>query len=178
MGGGGGGSGYDAAYNARLASVAEAQQRMADEQMDFWRSDYKPMEQAQIKANQELIPSETAYQKEQLGQLTQQLKDTAPVKQQLLTDALAYKPDSIVDMAVNDALQAYAGTRQMTDRNLASRGVNPSSSQYVAMNRDNSVDLAKTMGLVKTQARNLAETEQRNRLFQALSANNVGGGNV
>ncbi len=58
-GGGGGGDSYDAAYNARMATIAEAQQGMAETYFNFWESDYKPMEQAQIQANQKLIPSET-----------------------------------------------------------------------------------------------------------------------
>jgi hypothetical protein len=56
---GGGGDNYDAAYNARMATIAEAQQGMAETYFDFWKSDYKGMEQAQIQANKRLIPSET-----------------------------------------------------------------------------------------------------------------------
>lgn len=55
----GGGDSYDAAYNARMATIAEAQQGMAEEYFDFWQTDYRPMEQAQIDANMRLIPSET-----------------------------------------------------------------------------------------------------------------------
>ncbi|MGD9826872.1 hypothetical protein [Desulfobacter sp.] len=59
---GGGGNGIDAAYNARMASVAEAQQAIAQKNFDFWESDYKPMEQAMINSNIALIPHETNYQ--------------------------------------------------------------------------------------------------------------------
>jgi len=178
MGGGSSSQGYDAAYNARLASVAEAEQAISQEQMAFWRSDYKPMEQEQIQANRTLIPAETAYRQEQVGQLTQQLKNTAPIRQELISDALEYKPDSIVDTAVNDALQAFAGKYKMADRAMASRGVNPSSGQYLAMNQGQSLDFAKTLGGVKTQARNLAENEKQKRLAQALSANSSSMGGV
>ena len=61
-GGGSSGDNYDAAYNARMAAIAEAQQGMAEEYFQFWQSDYKPMEQAQIAANQKMIPHETALQ--------------------------------------------------------------------------------------------------------------------
>ncbi len=62
----GGGDSYDAAYNARMATIAEAQQGMAEEYFQFWQTDYQPMEQAQIAANQELIPHETALQKQKI----------------------------------------------------------------------------------------------------------------
>jgi hypothetical protein len=65
-GGGSSGDNYDAAYNARMATIAEAQQRMAEEYFQFWQTDYKPMEQAQIAANLQLIPHETALQKQKL----------------------------------------------------------------------------------------------------------------
>lgn len=57
--GGGGGGNFDAAYNARMATIAESQQGMAQEYYNFWQTDYKPMEQAQIQANQRMLPVET-----------------------------------------------------------------------------------------------------------------------
>lgn len=64
-GGGSSGDTYDAAYNARMASIAEQQQSMANQYFKFWESDYQPMEQAQIQANMEMIPGETALNKAQ-----------------------------------------------------------------------------------------------------------------
>ena len=63
---GGGGATYDAAYNERMATIAEAQQGMAELYFDFWESDYKPMEKEQIAANREMIPYETGLQKEKI----------------------------------------------------------------------------------------------------------------
>ncbi|MCP3941624.1 MAG: hypothetical protein GY710_09105 [Desulfobacteraceae bacterium] len=57
---------YDAAYNARMAAIAESQQGMADEYFDFWQNNYKPMEEAQINANMEMIPLETGLAKEKI----------------------------------------------------------------------------------------------------------------
>lgn len=58
-GGGDSGDGFDAAYNARMANIAEQQQGMASKYFDFWESEYKPMEQAQIASNMETMPGET-----------------------------------------------------------------------------------------------------------------------
>lgn len=65
-GGGSSGDSYDAAYNRRMATIAEAQQGMADEYFQFWQDSYQPMEQAQIEANVSLIPEETLLRKSQL----------------------------------------------------------------------------------------------------------------
>ena len=65
--GGGGGDTYDAAYNARMATLSEEQQDWAREYMDYWRSDYLPMEQAQIEANMALLPLETQKAQSDLG---------------------------------------------------------------------------------------------------------------
>ncbi len=55
----GGGDSFDAAYNSRMASIAEEQQGMATEYFNFWQESYKPMEEAQIDANMKMIPGET-----------------------------------------------------------------------------------------------------------------------
>ena len=67
-GGGGSSSGdtYDAEYNARMATIAESQQGMAEDYFNFWETDYKPMEEEQISANREMIPLETGLQKTQI----------------------------------------------------------------------------------------------------------------
>lgn len=64
---GGGGGEPDREYNRRMANIAERQQGMAEEYMDFWRESYKPMEEAQIAANIELIPSQVSTEKAKLS---------------------------------------------------------------------------------------------------------------
>ncbi|WP_022667924.1 hypothetical protein [Desulfospira joergensenii] len=61
--GGGGGDSFDAAYNARMATIAEDYADLYGEDHDFYKQYYQPMEKAQIAANMELIPSETALAK-------------------------------------------------------------------------------------------------------------------
>jgi len=64
--GGGGGDSYDAAYNARMATIAEAKQDMAEDLFSFYKSDYQPMESEQVAANRAMIPHETALSKEKI----------------------------------------------------------------------------------------------------------------
>lgn len=62
----GGGDNYDAAYNARMATLAESQQEMANKVFDFYEAEYQPMESEQIAANRAMIPYETALNKEKI----------------------------------------------------------------------------------------------------------------
>lgn len=64
--GGDSGDTYDAAYNARMASIAEDQSDMAMEYFDFWKSDYKALEEAQIASNIAEIPSQSALNLENI----------------------------------------------------------------------------------------------------------------
>lgn len=50
----------DEAYNARMATIAEAQQDIAEEYYNFWEDVYKPLETVQAAADQSLITDETA----------------------------------------------------------------------------------------------------------------------
>ena len=59
--GGSSGDTYDAAYNARMATIAESQQGMAEDYFNFWKSDYQPMEREQIGANRAMIPYELDF---------------------------------------------------------------------------------------------------------------------
>lgn len=47
---------YDAEYNARLATIAERQQEIADEYHTFWQDYQRPHEIALMEANEDLIP--------------------------------------------------------------------------------------------------------------------------
>lgn len=58
-GGGGDVDSVDEAYNARMAAIYEAQQKMAEEYYDYWGEIYKPMEMEQVAANRQLIPYQT-----------------------------------------------------------------------------------------------------------------------
>jgi len=64
--GGSSGDTYDAAYNARMATIAESQEGMAEDYFNFWETTFKPMETEQVQANRDLIPYEKALSKEQI----------------------------------------------------------------------------------------------------------------
>jgi hypothetical protein len=64
--GGDSGDSFDAAYNERMATIAEQQQGMAMEYFDFWKSDYKTLEQAQIQSNLDEVPFQSALNLENI----------------------------------------------------------------------------------------------------------------
>lgn len=57
----------DKEYNARMATIAESQQAMADKYFQFWEEYSKPYEIAQTQSNMQLLPSETALQQATLN---------------------------------------------------------------------------------------------------------------
>ena len=57
----------DAVYNARMASIAEAQQAQADWYFDWMKTGYMDLENAKIGANMELLPAQTGLSMEQIA---------------------------------------------------------------------------------------------------------------
>lgn len=91
----------DYEYNRRMAEIAERQQAMAEEYMDFWRDAYKPMEEAQIAANVELMPLETEYAK---AQLTDKL-GILPEEEKLRRQELAFQTSELGRQDVTKGLE-------------------------------------------------------------------------
>jgi len=90
--GGGGGDSYDAAYNARMATIAEKTQGMADEYFKFWQTDYQPFEKAQIAANMEMLPGETALSKAQTESAMSLLPGQTKLTQAQMDSAMTLLP--------------------------------------------------------------------------------------
>lgn len=180
--GGGGGDSVDYAYNARMASVAEQAQAISNAQFDFWESDYKPLEQAKIAANLELIPSETELaltQNESALKLTeaqtadslQAMQEFSPVRTKFLEEAAnGVDIESRVKKAAADAAHSFMNSNQTLARNAGRMGINPNSGRFTAMmNENNSLNQAKTIASAKTQARENAEQENFSRLTSAMN---------
>ncbi len=88
----GGSNNYDEEYNARIATIAEQQQEMSKTYFDFWKSDYKPMEQSQIRANMQLIPRETEYNLASIAAQKQLLPGQTELSQAEIDAALRLYP--------------------------------------------------------------------------------------
>lgn len=170
----------DPAYNARMAAIAEAQQAMAEEYFDFWKSEYKPYESAMIKANQGLIPAETQLRQAQLqGQL-----QLTPLQVQAQEAQLAGAPGAIsqfyqsagsvdekdwMGQAGADVAQQFDIARGSLNRNLARMGVMSGSGRMIGMQKDLALAEAKALAGAKSQARRAADEEKFKRLGAAAS---------
>ena len=141
----------DTAYNARMATIAEQQQGMAQEYFDFWKSDYKPLEQAQIKANMGMI------------------EQAAPVREKYITESLnGVNEEGLAATAQADAQQAATGAEASATRNLSRYGLSPDSGAFQdTLGRSATLNRARTVAQSANTARTTARTENYARLQAA-----------
>ncbi|MGE4551897.1 MAG: hypothetical protein AB7D57_02230 [Desulfovibrionaceae bacterium] len=141
----------DYEYNRRMATIAEAQNNMAQEYFDFWKSDYKPLEQAQIAANLDLIEKGT------------------PVRDAFIEQSLnGVDEATVAGLAQTDAQAAASGAQQATQRSLARMGINPTSGAYQEAMQDTGLNTARTVAAAKNNARVVARDENYERLKAAM----------
>jgi hypothetical protein len=76
--------GYDAAYNARMARIAEQQQALAGQMFDFWRQYQAPLEAAQARVGMELLPAQQEYMQGYLASQTGMLPQQAALESRAL----------------------------------------------------------------------------------------------
>jgi hypothetical protein len=137
---------YD--YNKRMATIAEEQQAMAKDYFDFWKSDYKPLEQAQIQANLDT------------------LQQAAPAREKFIQESLdGVNGDTLAATARADAAQASATADKAASRALARYGINPDSGVFAStLGQSSSVDRARLAVQASNDARTKARQENYNRL--------------
>lgn len=137
---GGGGSttinSEDTEYNARMATIAESQQQMAQEYYQYYKDYYQPYEKQQIAANQQLLGSQTALQ-----------------EKALIAGASALDPDAAMDAAAADVAQSYEGAQDSITRNLAKRGQSMGSGQALQLQKEIALERSKAIGGARTGAR-------------------------
>lgn len=150
-GGGGGGDTVDKDYNRRMAQIAEQQQAMAAEYFDFWRSDQKGLESAQIASSLELLPAQTQLQQSQIeaeqrmmpareAEEAERLKyNKADLQARRPLAAKYYMEAMNGENETRAAAQAGAGVAQQYDmaksgarRDAARAGVDVNSSRFAA----------------------------------------------
>lgn len=76
--------GYDAAYNARMASIAEQQQGLANEMFSFWRRYQAPLEAAQAQMGMSVLPAQQEYMQGYLASQTGLLPSQAALESRAL----------------------------------------------------------------------------------------------
>lgn len=166
-GGGGGTSSYpDYEYNKRMADIAEQQQEMANKLYSFWESDYKPLEQAQISANMNLIPKQTGLASAQIESQMDTLNLSKPAKEKFYSEAVnGLDVEEEQNLARADVESSFATAESDMRRQASSMGINPASGKYMAgLN-----DLARKKAAAKVGAASLAKRQAEETNFARLS---------
>lgn len=244
-GGGSGSSGVDEAYNARMATIAEEQQAMANEYYQYWKSgpghwetetvttpgttsvsgglsapsasgdildfgssaigeggsdsrhsssasssglssiitpatttttkkwvsdpggvSYQQMEQAQMKANMELIPKQTGLQSAQIDEAMTNINLRKPVTSKYYDQVMnGVNVDERVNFARADVADAYSGAEANARRWASSMGINPASKKYGS----GLMSLAKEKASATVGATSLARRQAEEESFARLS---------
>ncbi len=163
----------DEAYNARMAAIAEAQQKMAEEYFTFWRSQYKPYEAEMLQANRGLIPQETGLRQAQLQGAIETAPMQAAAQKAMFGGAPAainefYRNSNVdisqrMDQAEADAAQGFDKSQGQLRRGLSRMGIMPGSERFLSMQQDFALDRARGIGGARTMARRQADEDRYNR---------------
>jgi hypothetical protein len=154
--------------NPGLIRAAEATEKVGMRALDLqqeyqeWSKSFydelKPTLQAL--ANQEM---EIAEENRRRGQEYADYERTTyrPLEQKLVAEAQEYdteaKREQLASRAAGDVSQAFGVVRQQAGRDMASRGLNPNSGRFAALNNQLSIQEALARAGSQTQARNQAE---------------------
>lgn len=208
-GGSGGGSEPDREYNARMATIAESQQAMAEEMYQYWKSgpghwetqtvggsgytatgapqastpgirsafdslvpktekvwvkdkggvSYQQMEQAQMKANMELIPKQT-------GLMSVMLDNQTKIAPKYFDEAMkGVNVGERVSLARADVESEYANAEKNMRRMASTTGINPASNRYLS----GLADLSREKAAAKVGATSLARRQAEEENFLRLS---------
>jgi len=209
-GGSGGGSEPDREYNARMATIAEAQQAMAEEMYQYWKSgpghwenvttkptasrerlslggsglsigniisklrgkstsrqwvkdpggvSYQEMEQAQMKANMDLIPK-------QAGLMSVMLDNQTKIAPKYFDEAMkGVNVGERVSLARADVESEYANAEKNMRRMASTTGINPASNRYLS----GLADLSREKAAAKVGATSLARRQAEEENFLRLS---------
>ena len=178
----------DYEYNARMATISEKQQAMADEYFKFWETDYKPLEAEQIASNRELIPGMTELQKgkteadirnlpaaeelqkRQLGLGIAEATGKSTIAPEYYKQALlGVNSDKRVSEARADVAHNFAQSDDILRRDAGRYGINVGSESFLSTMSAMGIDRAKAMAGATTAARTGAETESFARLDTAMT---------
>lgn len=136
----GGGDGYDAAYNRRMADIAERTAEMSEQAFDVWNQSPsgevgglgsgRGLEVAQTTAAQELLPYQTEYEKAGIGYGTKQLGYKSDLMNKFYSELGKDYEGSAVRGARSDVAGAITEAKSSAVRDAQRRGVAPSTGSY------------------------------------------------
>lgn len=187
--GGGGGDSVDPWYNARMATIAEEQQKIAEEYYEFWQtSGQKELEaqtaqanlsllpqqtelqSAQMAADMELLPMQTEYQKTLMDYNTEDLAARKPLAQKYYEEAMSGDDPNA------KAAEARAGVAQQIDagrssmrREAARMGADVNSARFQRNIGNAGLERSRAIAGSMQQARNEAKDKNFQKMEAAMS---------
>jgi hypothetical protein len=159
----------DPAYNARMATIAEQQQGMAQEYFNYWKQNQAPLETAQAQSALSLLPSQTELTRQQIQSQTSLLPAQTNTAQAYYGKVLSgVNTEDQMAKAKTDVQIASSQTEGERRREFARMGVDPSSPAFAATRSADLRAKAAAMAGAGTNARRYAENLQMQRLTQAV----------
>ena len=160
----------DPEYNARMATIAEAQQSMAEEYFNFWKAEQKPLETEQVAAQRALLPQEQALAEGQIAASREITGLQMPVAREYYNQVnKGVNIQDEIGRAKTTAMQEYANVGDQWRREAGHMGVNPESGRYASLRGKMLRDQAKATAGAATNARRYAEKENFTRLQTAAT---------
>lgn len=181
----------DKKYNARMARIAEKQQKMSEQYFDFWNKHERPYEAAKLKANRRLLGLETrvardelrtkrkelstqrkafGLQQEEMAQRSEEISMAKPVVEEYYKQALeGVDVGEETSRARADVAQSLHEAEGEIERHMSRLGVDPSSPAYAERMKTSGMEKAKAVGGAMSTARRYAEEENFQRVAGATA---------
>jgi hypothetical protein len=173
----------DPAYNARMASISERQQEMAEELFEWHKTYEQPIQEAQLGIKQELY-EQTEFSNKMKGlamdQLDIQKRAAEEAKRQGLPEKRAQitgsfyeealkgvDPEQRADQAATDVANQFAGRSTELRREMGRMGIQPGGSRGLSALSDDIMERNRAVAGAKAAARTQAEGENFSRLSAA-----------
>lgn len=158
MGGGGGGKQYDAEYNARIATLMEAEGVRGEEQYQWEKANLRPYEQAQIRANTSLIPGQTALAQDQINSERLRLEHRNATLPGIYNELGQHDVGAAMNTATADMAAAFGARDTENTMAMKGLGIRPTSSAFQA----NQNDMTKALGVASARTKARTDTKALN----------------
>jgi len=159
MGGGsGGGDSYDAAYNARIATIMEEESARGGEALAWEQTYVRPYEQAMMAGNQQIMESNLSLLPQQTANEKARLQGQAGLLSSVYSSLGKHDIGTAMNTATADMATAFGARDKENAMAMKGLGMTPNSSAFQA----NQNDMTKALGVASARTTARQNTEMRN----------------
>jgi hypothetical protein len=163
-------------YSAMAAATkygVEVAEKLGNRQMDFAQRQYDEQKPYLQNISDTLVASQKQQMEQAKDYYDYNVSTFRPLEQGLVKSAQEYNTEGnrqmLAAQAAADAQMAFQGAQSQTNRDMARRGINPSSGAALMMRNQNAMGLAGATAGAATGARRQAEATGYSRLTDAAS---------